>query len=323
MIHVPIERFRTVVERWIAEFDSAEVAYQALAAAGPLKADAWRFRLSDGTKTSKGVVSRGWFTYQELPESDVDEFLSLADLNHVWWSEFCDLMPTVGKLKAKPKKRGVPHRVPDDDLRKMHRLHVGTERLSLNQIAKQTWERYGYASRVSCATSISNGWRRLGLRARDRIEMTVAVSTVNGLSPRDWQTRKERRLAAGLTQYGRQREPACARDGCKETSMHDAEWCHVHHPDRQDAAMARLAEMRSRSPRQNPANLTTAAEIQPALADYWHRYGSGKPLADATGIDQSVLCRYRKADPGQKVMLETVARIWAGLAVLEAMPVAA
>ena len=304
MIQVPVDRFRRIVERWLAEFDDNEQGYQALSAASGMTANAWRKRLSDN-------ATSGWWRFSHLDEADVDEVLSLIDWTHAWQTDLADLLPPRPRVAAgsNPKRRGVPCRIPDDDLRKMHRLHTTAERLSLNSIAKQVYERYGYSSHVSCATGISKGWRRLGLRARARIEMVVAVSTTSGLSPRDHRLRYARRRAAGLTNKGKPRQPLCTTDRCKRKRMHGEMFCETHHPDRIEKRLADLADMRTRSPRQNPANLTTVATIQPALHDYWERVGMWKPLTTAGGPSNSVLRRYLIADPEQKIMRDTARRI--------------
>lgn len=73
---IPVSEFRPIAEAWVGEFDAPEDAYQRLAAASGLTADAWRKRLYSG-----GL----WWTFHELDEHDVDEFLTAANVTHLWY----------------------------------------------------------------------------------------------------------------------------------------------------------------------------------------------------------------------------------------------
>lgn len=158
------------------------------------------------------------------------------------------------------------HLIPDSELRALHTIHVGAAKASLNKLAGQVWERYGYASRGSCASAISGGWKRLGLKARDRIEVTVAVSTTRGLSPRDHRERSRVRREAGLTYQGmRPRQPLCQgvrqwypRKGeqCQRPAMFGSAFCVSHDPEREQERVAHLASMRARAnDRERPASV--------------------------------------------------------------------
>lgn len=74
---VPIATLRPIVEDWIQTCESKEQACQVLAAASGLTADAWRKRLSDDP-------GNGWWRLDAIDEADVDDFLSAADLTHLW-----------------------------------------------------------------------------------------------------------------------------------------------------------------------------------------------------------------------------------------------
>jgi hypothetical protein len=64
-------------------------------------------------------------------------------------------------------------------VRAVHRLHVEAG-LSVRELGRQMWQRFGYSSPQSCANSLSDLFKRAGLRARDRVEATVAASTTHG-----------------------------------------------------------------------------------------------------------------------------------------------
>jgi hypothetical protein len=68
-------------------------------------------------------------------------------------------------------------------VRAAHRLHVEAG-LSIRELGRQMWERFGYANEKSCANSLSDLFKRAGLPARDRIEATVAASTTHGRGAR-------------------------------------------------------------------------------------------------------------------------------------------
>jgi hypothetical protein len=90
---------------------------------------------------------------------------------------FCDTFAKPLKPKTSGKKRGTPPKIPEADLRTLHALHTKGERVSANLLARKVYERYGFASARSCHNGICHGWETLGLKARDRIEMTVERET--------------------------------------------------------------------------------------------------------------------------------------------------
>jgi hypothetical protein len=86
------------------------------------------------------------------------------------------------------KRSGVwakPHplrRLTPEQVTAAHTLHVGG--MSLRELGRQLYERLGYASAKSCTMALSQAFRRAGLTRRDRIEATVAASTVHGRGAR-------------------------------------------------------------------------------------------------------------------------------------------
>ena len=219
------------------------------------------------------------------------------------------------------EKRKVNHRVSDATLRKAYEMHMRRD-MSLNEIGRRLYEKLGYKNAHSCAVSISAGWRRLGLKARDRIEMTQTVSTKNGLSPRDHRERRRRRLEAGLTAKGKQRQPKCIEtvkngdrkgERCGRPALHGKTFCASHDPAADDARRANLARMRRRSLKQNPDATVAVGVILPDLLAYHRRYRSWRVLAEFTGIAESMLYRHSKRPPEQRMTIQTFTRLREGL----------
>jgi hypothetical protein len=424
---IPVAVFRPIVDAWLAEFDTPEDAYQLLATNGAIAADSWRKRFTDLTYVSRTGADRplGWWSKDELDERDVDEFLTAAELTHLWWATLADYTdaaadtetahehdttcaqcgrvidwttgedlavrvelgqtvnvrrtwtwwtlcapcyavgsPRVRKPDCTGKTGGripddellelyraychdktglnalversrivqrhgyptasaaamsiagswrswgwpmydrnvskrlnaharraaghVGHRIPGADLRKLHVLHMKGEKLSALELARRTYERYGYKTATSAHRGILDGWRALGLKARDRIEMTVAMTTTNGLSPRDTQERYRRRREAGLTLRGKQFKPNCLgtlkRGGrCTRYAMPSG-YCWTHDPARAGEVAAHLEMMRSRSPMHDPARLEPYEPIRNELRQAYEHLGTWKPIETASGI---------------------------------------
>jgi hypothetical protein len=70
------------------------------------------------------------------------------------------------------KPFGVYGLIPDDELEDLHSVHVRLGK-SIRQIGREVWQQYGYRSPQSAANSISDAWKRMGLYALSRSEMTA------------------------------------------------------------------------------------------------------------------------------------------------------
>lgn len=71
----------------------------------------------------------------------------------------------------------------EQQVRALHRMHV--ERgMSMRELARQGWERWGYASEKSCLVSVLSLMDSLGLERRDRIDAVVRASTTHGMASR-------------------------------------------------------------------------------------------------------------------------------------------
>lgn len=232
--------------------------------------------------------------------------------------------PMRGRSASKSKnrtnghvKRKVAAKIPEATLRTLHKLHQRHD-VSLNQMGRELHEKLGYHRPQTCAVAISAGWKALGLSARDRIEMTVAKSRTNGLSPRNWKDRKRLRLEAGLTLKGKERR-ICAgttkhrgRKGerCGRPALRGSAYCQSHAPEKQAGIRERMRAMRAASPQ---ARTVPVGLIQPDLARFKQMYGRYRALEELTGFHESMLYRQAKRDPSERMLNTTYLKLRAAL----------
>jgi hypothetical protein len=262
---VPVERVKPIVERWLAEQDSAEVGYQMLATASGLTADAWRKRLSDNKDS-------GWWRLTGLDEADVDDLLSFMDWTHLWWTDFHDLMPAARGTRSDATRPGPPCRIPDDDLRTLHRLHI-EHRLSAHELARQVYVRYGYRSAKSCHQAMRIGWKRLARNTRPQIEATQLATMTHGrlAGGKSEDVEERRRVRREYKRWhrhtfgrwtsdkgagGKPKRCAAVRgnsprkgEPCRAWAQVGKDFCPNHDPEKREAILATLAVARTKSTR--------------------------------------------------------------------------
>ena len=193
-------------------------------------------------------------------------------------------------------------RYSEEQLRALHVAHM--RGASINALAKQTYERVGYASPGTAATTISREWKRLGLRARDRIEQTVLSSTKHGRKRRNvtnaeqnayrrWLAKQrgwkavqgpgQERCAGIRRNHPRKGEP------CERPAMEGSRYCWAHDPAAEAARVEHLAEMRSR------ATEREMVPMAPFTAWLNHRraeLGTNRALAASIGLSPSMVTAY-------------------------------
>lgn len=164
------------------------------------------------------------------------------------------------------RKPGSGSKLSDDQLRALHRVHIEQNR-SINDLARDIYQKAGYRTPHACAVSISGGFKRLNLRARDRVEMTVTKSLKHGRASRVKQRergpdyvayRREQRLRSGET-HGRRCEgvkewPPRKGQPCSRSALRDSQFCFNHDPRNRKQIERALEKARSlqgaaRSPR--------------------------------------------------------------------------
>jgi hypothetical protein len=197
--------------------------------------------------------------------------------------------------RGKRRRRKADARIPDDVIRKLHLLHTRGKAVSINALGKQLYERYGYASANTCGVSIADGFKRLGLQARGRIEMTIAVSTKHG---------RKRRYQKGTAsadykrwlkkQRGEQYDEPCTSTTtrgtpCQARAMLGKDVCQHHDPERREATLAHLERMRAQRPLHDPALLEPIGPLQAELRECFETLGSWKPLAEASHFNRRYL----------------------------------
>lgn len=141
-------------------------------------------------------------------------------------------------------KRGCRSRLTDVELRYLYQLHLAG--VSARELGRRVYRVRGYASEKSALEGVSKGWKRLGLKARGRIEMTVLVSTKHGLASRDrsaWGEaerahRIERRRATGEIRAKRcegKRTSYPDKGGpCRRWALRDSDFCYYHDSETQE-----------------------------------------------------------------------------------------
>jgi hypothetical protein len=152
------------------------------------------------------------------------------------------------------KPIGVHGKMTPEQIRAAHMLHM-RQQLSIRELGRMLWERFGYASPRACANSLSNQFKVHGLAARDRLEATVLASTVHGLSTREGKRNYTREFAAHRNALRRAGAPLCAgvrtqypRKGapCQNRAMIGSIYCRGHEPALDEERRALLEMARSR-----------------------------------------------------------------------------
>lgn len=119
---------------------------------------------------------------------------------------------------------------------------------SLRRLARELWQRYGFASEASCRVAREPAFAADGRQLRDRIEAVRAASTTHGRAPRHNRPKGYKRW---LREQRGETRPFCIATTvrgkpCRQRAMRDSDYCPVHAPERQAALAERLAAMRSR-----------------------------------------------------------------------------
>lgn len=148
-------------------------------------------------------------------------------------------------------KRGNLVALTSRQLTEARRLYY-QELMSLNQAAKTLLPATRYVSHTSLAQTLSHQFKLHGWPVRGRVEETVRVSTIHGLSPRSGKdpahvralkvargTVRDVMCAAVRTQYPRKGQP------CQRPALAGGDYCHAHDPKRAAARAAHLAAMRA------------------------------------------------------------------------------
>ena len=180
------------------------------------------------------------------PSIDKDWCPECKEDTSLWEKGRCAWCDT--QLTRRPFKRGTPCLFTDDQLIVLHKAHL--RGASIRELGRQLWQQAGYSSPKSAATSISKGFKRLHLPARDRIEATVQASTTHGKGSRTdkasykrWHHRqtgkvRDQRCAAVRTQYPSKGSP------CRNMAMASGEYCWAHDPSRAEERDAILKDAR-------------------------------------------------------------------------------
>lgn len=209
------------------------------------------------------------------------------------------------------KPEGKWGKIPPADLRKLHRIHYEGW-VSINAIAKQVWQRYGYASPAACGNSISRFWARMDLPAHDRITMTRRASTIHGRASRDRRNDPEKEKAyrawlaeqRGWLRLSRPGNPPCGApttngDPCRSPARHGETTCAAHAPENRERLTRQLAAMRAR--RNAKRNALPLAPLALWLYEQAERLGSQGALAKRLGVSRTTVSQLisgKRTPPG-------------------------
>jgi len=138
--------------------------------------------------------------------------------------------------------------ITDTQLRALHLAHVNGA--SIRELGRRVWQRAGYASEKSAANAISEGFKRLGLPARDRIEATVKASYKHGKGARDnkaaYKRWKRRQEGHARPCRGVKTQPPEVGRPCRRFALADSDYCRSHDPRFAEARAAELEQARAR-----------------------------------------------------------------------------
>jgi hypothetical protein len=225
----------------------------------------------------------------------------------------------------RPDLRGT--RYTERQLRALHVLHM--RGASINQLAKQTYEKVGYKTHGSAASAISREWKHLGLRARDRIEQTILSSTKHGRERRR-QSRAEQnayrrwlrdqrgwRAIQGPGQLrckGTKRQHPRKGEPCRRPAMEGSDYCQSHEPSRELERQAHLAAVRRRQPRRQ---MVPMAPFAAWLRRRRVELGTWSAVAESVARNLSLITSYAQGldasnQPKAEIGRETVEELlWA------------
>jgi hypothetical protein len=232
----------------------------------------------------------------------VDEILAAAGVHLS--DVYPDLYAT-DDLEPLPERRGGWKR-PDkwcrysrDQLRVLYKIHLEHDQ-SINALAKATYEKLGYSSHGSAASAISNGWKRMGLKARDRIEMCRIASTIHGRAPKHGPRPGYKTFLCNQRGYewrppckGIKRQPPRKGSPCLRSAMEGSDYCVAHDPLRMLENQARLVRARSLLPQDDMLPMAPFSEWLDRLAA---EHGSLKAACKYHGLRHDSACRYRKGE---------------------------
>lgn len=201
---------------------------------------------------------------------------------------FCDAPLTRRRRGGRKPGFGL---LTDEHLRALHVAHL--QGRSINQLADQVYRRVGYASRSSCATAISAGWKRLDLQARDRIDAVRLACTRHGLAPKHGSRagygRYTRRVLHGVDD-----QPRCAAmvrgAQCQRPAKRGIAWCASHDPATDGERRERLARMRARSSKQSQ-RLLPVEPLTVWVRGLHDELGTWGAVAEKLGVHRSAAHR--------------------------------
>lgn len=205
-----------------------------------------------------------------------------------------------GPTEERPKRGGWKR--PDlrgskfthDQLRVLHVMHMRGS--SANSLAAQVYERVGYGSQASALTAMLREWKRLGLKSRDRIEATIAVSTKHGLAPKHGPRPGYARYKRVVLHGNEDRQCAAVRnqaprkgDPCNKPPLAGSDFCFAHDPEWAEWRDLHLANARAQAPE---CEMVSMAPLTRWLKERRAELGSWSAVGECVGRTGSLVHRY-------------------------------
>lgn len=200
------------------------------------------------------------YVQRQVTFETVDLILTAVDRPDLWHSDelrrWGAFRPGGSTQPRRYRGRQPAAKMTDQQVRDAHTAYMDGK--SLRALARDLWETYGYASPGSCVNALSAFFIRDGLPTRDRIEATIAASTVHGLAGRDARARTDLRFRMHRKRLRRERGEArgvrcsattqhgeCLPRPCRAWALAGKTVCWAHDPDRAEQRVAIVANMRA------------------------------------------------------------------------------
>jgi hypothetical protein len=197
--------------------------------AGPLAG--WLEGLSD-EQTAAFSETQHRLSYRVRNESELvhseaaDELLVLVD-DGTRLSDLYELeTPRDSRGRSLVHRRAPPPRLTYEQVVAAHKLHLEAD-LSLRELGRLGWESWGYKNADSASRSLSVAFKRHGLKARDKREMTTRAN----------RRRRTRPQCSHVHKHGEKKGTRCTRQ-----SVGDGGTCWRHNPDVMRAHLEHLHE---------------------------------------------------------------------------------
>lgn len=207
-------------------------------------------------------------------------------------------------------------------LRALHVFHI-RDGLSLNELGKRTFEAVGYKTHHSAAVAISRDWKRLGLKARDRIEQTVLSSTKHGRKSRGQSRAEQNEYRRWLAKQrgwksikgpgqplceGVRENPPRKGEPCQRPAKEGSRFCPQHDPETAERRRAHLDRVRAVQREELAATALPMLPFAAYVKRRWQGLGTLAATAEQLGLHPSAVSVYARGHGSDKQPKATIQR---------------